>query len=56
MDPKISGLTAAGVALAHHVVQQQDGILARLGLHIFQLRQLEGQNGRPLLPLGAVFF
>lgn len=49
------GLPAVRVQLAHDIVQEQDRIFPRLGLDVFQLRQFQGQDGRPLLPLGAVF-
>ena len=46
-------LLAGGVELGENIVEQEDGIFARLGKEKIPLRELEGEGGRARLALGG---
>jgi hypothetical protein len=47
-------VTTALVELAHHVVEEEYGILPRLPPRVVPRRELERERRQPLLPLGTV--
>ena len=53
-DKVEEGAAAVGIELAHHIIEEEDRRLADILLQVKELRELQRERARTLLPLRAV--
>ena len=53
-DEVEEGAAAVGIELAHHIIEEEDRRLADILLQVKELRELQRERTRTLLPLRAV--
>ena len=53
-DEVEEGAAAVGIELTHHIIEEEDRRLADILLQIKELRELQRERARTLLPLRAV--
>ena len=53
-DEVEEGAAAVGIELAHHIIEEEDRRLADILLQVKELRELQRECARTLLPLRAV--
>ena len=53
-DEVEEGAAAVGIELTHHIIEEEDRRLADILLQVKELRELQRERARTLLPLRAV--
>ena len=53
-DEVEEGAAAVGIELAHHIIEEEDRRLADILLQVKELRELQCERARTLLPLRAI--